>query len=99
MVEYAGATVRTSDLFGQNSKNPLSMTKKFMKGLKVSFIYNMSGEWIKSVGKAFWYKGVVSLCPKVHRSTFKIERLTKIKSRTKVAQTVMKMMILTLQCW
>jgi len=53
MVEYAGATVRTSDLFGQNSKNPLSMTKKFMKGLKVSFIYNMSGEWIKSVGKAF----------------------------------------------
>lgn len=35
MVEYAGATVRTSDLFGQNSKNPLSMTKKFMKGLKV----------------------------------------------------------------
>ena len=34
MVEYAGATVRTSDLFGQN-KNALSMTKKFMKGLKV----------------------------------------------------------------
>lgn len=33
VVEYAGATVRKSDIFGQN-KNALAMTKKFMKGLK-----------------------------------------------------------------
>lgn len=33
MVEYAGATVRKSDIFGQ-SKNALAMTKRFMKGLK-----------------------------------------------------------------
>lgn len=34
IVEYAGATVRKSDVFGQN-KNALAMTKKFIKGLKV----------------------------------------------------------------
>lgn len=33
MIEYAGATVRTSDIFGQ-SKNALAMTKRFIKGLK-----------------------------------------------------------------
>jgi len=33
IVNYAGATVRGSDIFGQN-KNALAKTKKFMKGLK-----------------------------------------------------------------
>ncbi|XP_057301804.1 vacuolar protein sorting-associated protein 45-like [Hydractinia symbiolongicarpus] len=33
MVDYAGATIRGSDIFGQN-KNALAMTKKFIKGLK-----------------------------------------------------------------
>eukprot|EP00112_Aurelia_sp_Birch-Aquarium-sp1_P005793 Seg1658.2 transcript_id=Seg1658.2/GoldUCD/mRNA.D3Y31 product="Vacuolar protein sorting-associated protein 45" protein_id=Seg1658.2/GoldUCD/D3Y31 len=33
MIEYAGATVRSSDIFGQ-SKNALAMTKRFIKGLK-----------------------------------------------------------------
>ena len=34
IIEFAGATVRSSDIFGQN-KSTLSMTKKFIKGLKV----------------------------------------------------------------
>ena len=34
MIEYAGATVRSSDVFGQ-SKNAIAMTKRFIKGLKV----------------------------------------------------------------
>jgi len=33
IIEFAGATVRSSDIFGQN-KSTLSMTKKFIKGLK-----------------------------------------------------------------
>ncbi|XP_047139616.1 vacuolar protein sorting-associated protein 45 isoform X1 [Hydra vulgaris] len=33
IIEYCGATVRGSDIFGQN-KNALAMTKKFIKGLK-----------------------------------------------------------------
>lgn len=37
MIEYAGATVRKSDIFGQ-SKNALAMTKRFIKGLKVNFV-------------------------------------------------------------
>uniref|UniRef100_T2M4B6 Vacuolar protein sorting-associated protein 45 n=1 Tax=Hydra vulgaris TaxID=6087 RepID=T2M4B6_HYDVU len=33
IIEYCGATVRGSDIFGQN-KNALAMTEKFIKGLK-----------------------------------------------------------------
>eukprot|EP00794_Sanderia_malayensis_P009881 gene9882-10891_t len=33
MIEFAGATVRKSDIFGQ-SKNAFAMTKRFIKGLK-----------------------------------------------------------------
>ncbi|XP_065060122.1 vacuolar protein sorting-associated protein 45-like isoform X2 [Rhopilema esculentum] len=33
IIDYAGATVRTSDIFGQ-SKSALQMTKRFIKGLK-----------------------------------------------------------------
>ncbi len=34
LLEYAGQKIRSSDLFGQET--PIAMTKKFLKGLKVS---------------------------------------------------------------
>jgi len=35
LIQYGGRNVRGSDLFGQN-KTPLSLTRRFFKGLKVS---------------------------------------------------------------
>lgn len=34
LIQYGGRNVRSSDLFGQN-KTPLSLTRRFFKGLKV----------------------------------------------------------------
>ena len=34
LIQYGGKDVRSSDLFGQN-KTPLSLTRRFFKGLKV----------------------------------------------------------------
>src|SRR6218665_3679052 len=37
ILEYGGHKVRSSDLF--ESDNPIAMTKKFLKGLKVNYSY------------------------------------------------------------
>ena len=34
VLEYGGQKIRSNDLFGQDT--PIAMTKKFLKGLKVS---------------------------------------------------------------
>lgn len=45
LIQYGGRSVRGSDLFGQN-KTPLSLTRRFFKGLKVAslvFLITMEG--------------------------------------------------------
>ena len=39
VLEYGGQRVRGSDLF--DTENPIAMTKKFLKGLKVTIVVNL----------------------------------------------------------